>query len=256
MSLEGGFDSFRHCILYKQLYKIDKRTILILISSLLTDSATMTTQRGEKVKRVEELARSFQQRPLAAHYRPRLCRPWEPSSVWRLFPRQSAALAFAKGCKEVRGLFRLPCLPVRVFSAAVSLPHLQDVHVFALERALTEVGQRIYLVTSYSELWHYYRWVLAPCSRHTCPVWVRTWSRLWIPRHTQSRLAARRTFRHSLMHCYEVIPEGAVCKVYFDLEFHKPSNNGLDGPQMVQLLIQVGQFSFSDGWPLDAFLTF
>ncbi|XP_023686409.1 DNA-directed primase/polymerase protein [Paramormyrops kingsleyae] len=138
----------------------------------------MTTQRGEKVKRVEELARSFQQHPLAAHYRPRLCRPWEPSSVWRLFPRQSAALAFAKGCKE-------------------------DVHVFALERELTEAGQRIYLVTSYSELWHYYR-----------------------------------TFRHSLMHCYEVIPEGAVCKVYFDLEFHKPSNEGLDGPQMVQLLIQ------------------
>lgn len=42
------------------------------------------------------------------------------------------------------------------------------------------------------------------------------------------------------MHCYEVIPEGAVCKLYFDLEFHKPSNKGSDGKTMVSLLIQVG----------------
>lgn len=41
------------------------------------------------------------------------------------------------------------------------------------------------------------------------------------------------------MHCYEVIPEGAVCKMYFDLEFHKPSNRGSDGRSMVALLIQV-----------------
>lgn len=42
------------------------------------------------------------------------------------------------------------------------------------------------------------------------------------------------------MHCYEVIPEGAVCKLYFDLEFHKPSNKGADGKTMVSSLIQVG----------------
>lgn len=42
------------------------------------------------------------------------------------------------------------------------------------------------------------------------------------------------------MHCYEVIPEGAVCKLYLDLEFHKPSNKGSDGKTMVSLLIQVG----------------
>lgn len=42
------------------------------------------------------------------------------------------------------------------------------------------------------------------------------------------------------MHCYEVIPEGAVCKLYFDLEFHKPSNKGSDGKTMVSSLIQVG----------------
>lgn len=33
----------------------------------------------------------------------------------------------------------------------------QDVHVFALEKESTEAGHRVYLVTSYSELWHYYR---------------------------------------------------------------------------------------------------
>uniref|UniRef100_A0A3Q2ZN57 DNA-directed primase/polymerase protein n=1 Tax=Hippocampus comes TaxID=109280 RepID=A0A3Q2ZN57_HIPCM len=42
----------------------------------------------------------------------------------------------------------------------------------------------------------------------------------------------------SLMHCYEVIPEGAVCKLYFDLEFHKPSNREADGKKMVAMLIQ------------------
>jgi len=41
------------------------------------------------------------------------------------------------------------------------------------------------------------------------------------------------------MHCYEVIPEGAVCKLYFDLEFHRPSNRGLDGKAMVAFLVQV-----------------
>ncbi|XP_036953850.1 DNA-directed primase/polymerase protein isoform X3 [Acanthopagrus latus] len=40
------------------------------------------------------------------------------------------------------------------------------------------------------------------------------------------------------MHCYEVIPEGTVCKLYFDLEFHKPSNKEADGQAMVSSLIQ------------------
>lgn len=44
------------------------------------------------------------------------------------------------------------------------------------------------------------------------------------------------------MHCYEVIPEGSVCKLYFDLEFHKPSNRGADGKAMVKSLIQVQVF--------------
>lgn len=52
-----------------------------------------------------------------------------------------------------------------------------------------------------------------------------------------------RTYPQSLMHCYEVIPEGAICKLYFDLEFHKLSNEGRDGKTMVSSLIQVRYFS-------------
>ncbi|XP_022064200.2 DNA-directed primase/polymerase protein [Acanthochromis polyacanthus] len=132
---------------------------------------------GDRLKKVEQLAHSFQLNPLTTRYKPRLW-PCQPSSIWKLFPRQSLAISFAQSCKEA-------------------------VHVFALEKEKTSPGQRIYLVTSYSELWHYYR-----------------------------------TYTESLMHCYEVIPEGAVCKLYFDLEFHKPSNKGSDGKNMVSLFIQ------------------
>uniref|UniRef100_A0A8C6U8I9 DNA-directed primase/polymerase protein n=1 Tax=Neogobius melanostomus TaxID=47308 RepID=A0A8C6U8I9_9GOBI len=131
----------------------------------------------DRVKKVEQLAQSFQKNPLATSYKPRLW-PCQPSSVWKLFPRQIMAINHAKSCKEA-------------------------VHVFALEKEKALLGQRMYLVTSYSELWHYYR-----------------------------------TYPESLMHCYEVIPEGAVCKLYFDLEFHKPSNFDADGKRMVSLLIQ------------------
>lgn len=129
------------------------------------------------MKKVEHLAQWFQLHPLTARYKPRLW-PCQPSSVWRLFPRQSQAIVFAQKCREA-------------------------VHVFALEKEKTSGGQRIYLVTSYTELWHYYR-----------------------------------MYSQSLMHCYEVIPEGAVCKLYFDLEFHKPSNRGADGKTMVSSLVQ------------------
>ncbi|XP_078252804.1 DNA-directed primase/polymerase protein isoform X2 [Rhinoraja longicauda] len=40
------------------------------------------------------------------------------------------------------------------------------------------------------------------------------------------------------MHCYEVIPGGAVCHLYFDLEFIKQTNPECDGKQMVAKLIQ------------------
>ncbi|CAJ1052347.1 DNA-directed primase/polymerase protein [Xyrichtys novacula] len=130
-----------------------------------------------RLKKVEQLAESFQLNPLTSRYKPRLW-PCQPSSIWKLFPRQSMAISFTQSCKEA-------------------------VHIFALEKEDTPQGQRIYLVTSYTELWHYYR-----------------------------------TYTQSLMHCYEVIPEGAVCKLYFDLEFHKPSNPAADGRAMVSSLIQ------------------
>ncbi|KAI7810523.1 DNA-directed primase/polymerase protein [Triplophysa rosa] len=132
----------------------------------------------DRLKSLEQRALSFQSAPLCCPYKPRLSRPWQPSSVWRLFPRQSAAIAFIQHIK-------------------------QNVHIFSLEKEGSDAGQRIFLVTSYSELWHYYR-----------------------------------THRQSLMHCYEVILEGAVCKLYFDLEFDKPSNMHLDGKVMVAKLIQ------------------
>ncbi|XP_075786410.1 DNA-directed primase/polymerase protein isoform X3 [Pelodiscus sinensis] len=80
----------------------------------------------------------------------------------------------------------------------------EDVHVFALEMN-KEDGQRYYLVTTYTELWFYYN-------------------------------KERKT---SLMHCYEVIPEKAVCKLYFDLEFYKLVNPGADGKRMIAKLIEL-----------------
>ncbi|XP_036911058.1 DNA-directed primase/polymerase protein isoform X3 [Sturnira hondurensis] len=77
----------------------------------------------------------------------------------------------------------------------------EDVHVFALEHEVGK-GQRIYLVTTYVQFWFYYK------------------------------------SRKSLLHCYEVIPENAVCKLYFDLEFNKLANPGADGKKMVALLIE------------------
>ncbi|XP_061767934.1 DNA-directed primase/polymerase protein isoform X2 [Nerophis ophidion] len=140
---------------------------------------------GQRLKKVEQLAETFQNNPVVTPYKPRLL-PCQPSSVWKLFPRQTLAISFAQTCKE-------------------------PVHVFALEKEKALQGQRIFLVTSYTELWHYYR-----------------------------------TYTQSLMHCYEVIPEGAVCKLYFDLEYYKPSNPEADGNKMVSLLIQYVCKKFED----------
>ncbi|XP_061439823.1 DNA-directed primase/polymerase protein isoform X2 [Rhineura floridana] len=132
----------------------------------------------ERLRDVRELASWYKRRPLCVRYKPQLSKPWQPSSIWKLFHRQTQAFNYAKTCKE-------------------------DVHVFALEKN-TENKQRFYLVTTYTELWFYY-------SKH-CET--------------------------SLMHCYEVIPEEAVCKLYFDLEFYIPANQGADGNQMVADLIE------------------
>ncbi|XP_069349627.1 DNA-directed primase/polymerase protein [Eulemur rufifrons] len=129
-----------------------------------------------KLKQIEERASHYERKPLSSLYRPRLSKPEEPPSIWKLFHRQTQAFNFVRSCKE-------------------------DVHVFALE-CKVEDGQRIYLVTTYTELWFYYK------------------------------------SRKNLLHCYEVIPENAVCKLYFDLEFKKPTNPGADGKKMVALLIE------------------
>ncbi|CAK6442561.1 unnamed protein product [Pipistrellus nathusii] len=129
-----------------------------------------------KLKQIEERASRYQRKPLSSVYRPRLSKPQEPPSIWKLFPRQTQAFNFVKSCKE-------------------------DVHVFALECEVGD-GQRIYLVTSYVQLWFHYK------------------------------------SRKHLLHCYEVIPENAVCKLYFDLEFNKLANPGADGKKMVALLIE------------------
>ncbi|KAM5279367.1 DNA-directed primase/polymerase protein isoform 2-T8 [Hipposideros larvatus] len=129
-----------------------------------------------KLKRIEERASHYERKPLSSVYRPRLSKPEEPPSIWKLFPRQTQAFNFVKNCKE-------------------------DVHVFALE-CKVDSGQRIYLVTTYVQLWFYYK------------------------------------SRRNLLHCYEVIPENAVCKLYFDLEFNKVANPEADGKIMVALLIE------------------
>ncbi|GCC26963.1 DNA-directed primase/polymerase protein isoform X1 [Chiloscyllium punctatum] len=136
----------------------------------------------QRIKDIETLANNYQKNPISQTYKPKLSKPWQPSSVWKLFHRQHQAFNFAKSCKE-------------------------DVHVFGLEneneKKETGHGQRIYLVTTYTELWFYYQ-----------------------------------KYRKSLMHCYEVIPEGSVCHLYFDLEFIKQANPECDGKQMVSKLIQ------------------
>ncbi|XP_073910969.1 DNA-directed primase/polymerase protein isoform X3 [Castor canadensis] len=129
-----------------------------------------------KLKKIEERASHYERKPLSSVYRPRLSKTEDPPSIWKLFHRQNQAFNFVKSCKE-------------------------NVHVFALECKVGD-GQRVYLVTTYTQLWFYYK------------------------------------SRKTLLHCYEVIPENAVCKLYFDLEFNKLANPGYDGKKMVALLIE------------------
>ncbi|XP_075466586.1 DNA-directed primase/polymerase protein isoform X2 [Ascaphus truei] len=85
----------------------------------------------ERVREVEELASQYEKHPFSLAYRPKLAKPYQPPSVWRLYPRQTLAFNFAKTCKE-------------------------DVHIFALETIIEETERRIYLVTTYTEFWFYY----------------------------------------------------------------------------------------------------
>ncbi|XP_071498673.1 DNA-directed primase/polymerase protein-like [Diadema antillarum] len=83
--------------------------------------------------------------------------------------------------------------------------HSQDVHAFAFEPENLGNGLRKFLVTSYSQLWH--------------------------------RIQALAQHNHHGSF-YEIIQEGAACKLYFDLEFQRDSNPDLDGNAMVQTLIK------------------
>ncbi|XP_064367102.1 DNA-directed primase/polymerase protein isoform X3 [Dromaius novaehollandiae] len=84
----------------------------------------------ERLKKVEELASHYERNPLLPVYKPKLSKPFQPSSVWKIFCRQAEAFHYVKTCEE-------------------------DVHVFALEKN-TQNGRRSYLVTTYYELWFYY----------------------------------------------------------------------------------------------------
>lgn len=81
----------------------------------------------------------------------------------------------------------------------------KDLHVFAFESGCFEgnTGQRLYLTASYPVFWHYY-----------------------------SQLDEQKKVH------YEVIPEGAVCKLYFDLEYDRGMNPDHDGNAMVDIFIQ------------------
>lgn len=56
----------------------------------------------DRVKAVEQRARSYHSAPISCPYKARLSQPWQPSSVWKLFPRQSDALGFSQRCKQVQ----------------------------------------------------------------------------------------------------------------------------------------------------------
>ena len=82
--------------------------------------------------------------------------------------------------------------------------HPEQVHVFAKEEPSpdsTSKGLQRYFVTNYPQLWHVIR-SFADLNKHTS--------------------------------FYEVIPEGATCKLYFDLEFSKEFNPEHDGNEMVR----------------------
>nr|XP_032816427.1 DNA-directed primase/polymerase protein isoform X4 [Petromyzon marinus] len=137
-------------------------------------------------ERVSLRARIFSKLPLAtAPYRPRLSTPDQPPHMWRLFHRQADALQLAR-------------------SAAPA----QEVHTFAFERPnQAPTGTRAFLVTSYSEFWHYYHVYCSGRASHQA-------------------------------HYYEVIPEGSTCHLYFDVEFSRESNPDLDGGSLTATLIK------------------
>lgn len=77
---------------------------LLITSQSMSECLEARMTRGkwqDRLKSVEQRASSFQSSPLSCPYKPRLSRPWQPSSVWRLFPRQNTAIAFTQHIKQV-----------------------------------------------------------------------------------------------------------------------------------------------------------
>lgn len=52
-------------------------------------------------------------------------------------------------------------------------------------------------------------------------------------------LVSRAGTSPALRHVYEIIREGAPCRMYFDLEFARGCNEGLDGEVLVRAWINV-----------------
>lgn len=82
------------------LVVIDRNITWDRIYSLHT-SEPMNRKWEEKLKQIEERASHYERKPLSSVYRPRLSKPEEPPSIWRLFHRQAQAFNFVKSCKEV-----------------------------------------------------------------------------------------------------------------------------------------------------------
>ncbi|KAL9982229.1 hypothetical protein ACROYT_G004254 [Oculina patagonica] len=78
----------------------------------------------------------------------------------------------------------------------------EDVHMFAREKDCD--GKRIYIVATLPQFWYKYTRGCSPEDRNY----------------------------------YEVIPEGAACRLYFDLEFKTEFNPGKDGTKMVEIFIK------------------
>ncbi|XP_046947253.1 DNA-directed primase/polymerase protein isoform X3 [Lynx rufus] len=74
-----------------------------------------------KLKQIEERAACYERKPLSSVYRPRLSKPEEPPSIWKLFHRQTEAFNFVKSCKEhvckaLQELYRVNCSAEDVFN--------------------------------------------------------------------------------------------------------------------------------------------
>lgn len=80
-----------------------------------------------------------------------------------------------------------------------------DLHVFSFESDTigSETGQRMFLVASNENFWHNYK-----------------------------QLDVKKRYH------YEVIAEGTVCKLYFDLEYNKEKNPNKDGSKLVDTFIK------------------